>query len=79
MIENTIYRSAHVDDSHFIAEMIDVSSDGVTLIEWTEEAQKVDGRTALDIGAEMYASGDGDYSYQNCWIAEVSMRQAGRQ
>jgi len=42
MIENTIYRSAHVDDSHFIAEMIDVSSDGVTLIEWTEEAQKVD-------------------------------------
>jgi ribosomal protein S18 acetylase RimI-like enzyme len=25
----------------------------------------------------MYASADGDYSYRNCWIAEVSRRRAG--
>ena len=77
MIENPNYRSANVDDGLFIAEMIDVSSDGVALVEWTKEAQKANGRSALDIGAEMYASDDGDYSYKNCWIAEVSMRRAG--
>jgi ribosomal protein S18 acetylase RimI-like enzyme len=77
MTANPAYRPANVDDGRFIAEMIEVSSDGVALIEWAEEAQKVDGRTALDVGAEIYASEDGDYSYRNCWIAEVSRRQAG--
>jgi len=77
MIENPAYRPASDGDSRFIAEMIDISSDGVALVEWTEEARKGDGRSALDIGAEMYASEDGDYSYLNCWIAEVSMQRAG--
>ena len=77
MTDNPAYRLANVDDVRFIAEMVDVSSDGVALIEWAEEAQKVDGRSALDVGAEMYASEDGDYSYRNCWIAEVSRRRAG--
>jgi ribosomal protein S18 acetylase RimI-like enzyme len=77
MLDNPAYRPANVDDCYFIAEMIEVSSDGVALIEWAEEAQKVDGRTVLDVGAEMYASEDGDYSYRNCWIAEVSRRRAG--
>lgn len=77
MLDNPAYRPANVDDGRFIAEMIEVSSDGVALIEWTEEAQKVDGRSALDVGAELYASENGDYSYKNCWIAEVSRRRAG--
>jgi ribosomal protein S18 acetylase RimI-like enzyme len=57
--------------------MIDISSDGVALIEWTEAAQAAGGRTALDIGAELYASEGGDYSYRNCCLAEVSARRAG--
>jgi ribosomal protein S18 acetylase RimI-like enzyme len=57
--------------------MIEISSDGVALIEWTEESEKTAGRSALDIGAEMYASEQGDYSYRNCWIAEVSGKRAG--
>lgn len=77
MIDKPVYRPANTEDSRFIAEMVDVSSDGVALIEWTEAAQKVEGRSVLDIGAGMYASEDGDYSYRNCWIAEVSMRRAG--
>jgi ribosomal protein S18 acetylase RimI-like enzyme len=77
MIDNSAIRPAKADDSRFIAEMIEVSSDGVALIEWTEAAQQADGRSALDIGAEMYASDDGDYSYRNCWIAEVSKQPAG--
>jgi hypothetical protein len=59
MIGNPEYRSAHADDSRFIAEMIDISSDGVALIEWTEAQHVADGRTALDVGAEIYASKEG--------------------
>ena len=77
MIDKPLYRPATMDDGRFIAAMIGVSSDGVALIEWTEAARKVEGRSALDIGAEMYASGEGDYSYRNCWIAEVARQRAG--
>jgi len=57
--------------------MIDISSDGIALIEWTDAAQAAGGRTALDIGAGIYASETGDYSYRNCCIAEVADRRAG--
>jgi len=77
MKDNTVYRPANKGDSRFIAEMIDISSDGVALIEWTAASQKTAGCSALDIGAEMYASEQGDYSYRNCWIAEVSGQRAG--
>lgn len=77
MSDNPEYRPARSDDCRFIAEMIDISSDGIALIEWTETAQAAGDRTALDIGAESYASGEGDYSYRNCILAEVSGRRAG--
>lgn len=77
MADNTVFRAACANDGRFIAEMIDVSSDGVALIEWTEDAQQAAGRTPLDIGAETYASGEGDYSFRNCWIAELSGQRAG--
>ncbi len=77
MSEKLIYRPADVRDSRFIAEMIDASSDGVALIEWTQAAQAAGGRTALDIGAEVYASEEGDYSYRNSTLAEMSGRRAG--
>ena len=71
------YRPATVVDSRFIAEMIDMSSDGVTLIEWTAAAQAAGDRTALDIGAGVYAADVGDYSYRNCCVAEVAGQRAG--
>jgi ribosomal protein S18 acetylase RimI-like enzyme len=71
------YRPANPEDCRFIAEMIDISSDGIALIEWTDAAQAAGGRTALDIGAGIYASETGDYSYRNCCIAEVADRRAG--
>lgn len=77
MSDKPEYRPAKAGDSRFIAEMIDISSDGVALIEWTEAAQAAGGRTVLDIGAESYASEEGDYSYCNCILAEVSDRKAG--
>jgi ribosomal protein S18 acetylase RimI-like enzyme len=54
-----------------------VSSDGIALIEWTEAAQAAGDRTPLDIGAGVYASEEGDYSYRNCCIAELTDRRAG--
>ena len=37
----------------------------------------MDGKTPLDVGAEAYASKDGDYCYRNCYLAEVADRPAG--
>mgnify|MGYP001818434013 FL=1 len=71
------YRPAVAGDNRFIAEMIDVSSDGVSLIEWTEAARAAGGRTALDVGADMYTAEEGDYSYRNCMLAEVGGHRAG--
>jgi ribosomal protein S18 acetylase RimI-like enzyme len=71
------YRPAQAGDSRFIAEMIDISSDGVALIEWAEAAQAAGGLSALDIGAASYTSEEGDYSYRNCILAELSGRKAG--
>ena len=72
-----VYRQATAKDSRFIAGMIDISSDGIALIEWTEAAQAAGDCTALDIGAGIYASEEGDYSYRNCCIAEVADRRVG--
>ncbi|MEN8107723.1 MAG: GNAT family N-acetyltransferase [Pseudomonadota bacterium] len=77
MSDKPEYRPAKAGDSRFIAEMIDISSDGVALIEWTEAAQAAGDRTTLDVGAESYASEEDDYSYRNCILAEVSGRKAG--
>ncbi|MGB7933544.1 MAG: N-acetyltransferase [Gammaproteobacteria bacterium] len=77
MSDKPAYRPAQSGDSRFIAEMIDISSDGIALIEWTEAAQTDGDRTALDIGAGIYASETGDYSYRNCCIAEVAGRRVG--
>ena len=66
MSDKPEYRPAKAGDSHSIAEMIDISSDGIALIEWAEAAQAAGGRIALDVGAESYASVEGDYSYRNC-------------
>lgn len=71
------YRPALAEDSRFIAEMIDVSSDGIALIEWTEAAQQDGSRSALEIGAESYTAEEGDYSFRSCWIADTPQGRAG--
>ena len=73
----SIFRPATPDDCRYIAELIATSSDGVALIEWTEEADKVEGLSPIDVGARAYADPDGDYSYRNCVIAESNGRVAG--
>ena len=67
---------ARQQDSRFIAEMVALASDGIASIEWQQQADSEPGRSALDVGAESYASDDGDYSYRNCWIARNASKQA---
>jgi ribosomal protein S18 acetylase RimI-like enzyme len=77
MRDKPVYRPATAGDSRFIVDMIDIASDGVALIDWTLTARAAGDRTPLDIGVERYAAEQGDYSYRNCWLAEVAGRGAG--
>ena len=63
-------RAAVETDARAIAELIAISSDGVAVIEWTEEAQARPGLDPLDVGEATYRQAEGDYSYRNCVIAE---------
>ena len=72
-----ILRRAYPGDSRFIAEMIELSSDGIAGIEWEQDADPDQGLSALDIGAERYSRDSGDYSYRNCIIAQADNRPVG--
>ena len=71
------YRPATAADSRFIANMIDISSDGIATLEWQQECDEQAGQTALDVGSEWYARDQGDYSYRNCLIAESEQHPVG--
>ena len=77
MSDKPAYRPAIAADSRFIVDMIDIASDGVARVDWTQPAQEVGDQTPLDIGVQRYACEQGDYSYRNCWLAEVAGRRAG--
>ena len=71
-------RKATSSDARHIAELVAMSSDGVAVIEWEEDArQRGNGVTPLDIGTEVYSKADGDYSFANCLVAESEGNIAG--
>ena len=72
-----VLRPATAADARHIAELIAISSDGVALIDWSEQAAASDGLTPLDVGTAAYASDEGDYSFRNCTVAEVDGAVAG--
>jgi ribosomal protein S18 acetylase RimI-like enzyme len=73
----TGFRAATPGDARAIAELIDMSSEGVARIEWEAAATETPGATPLDIGARVYAGEEGNYSYRNCVMAEVAGEVAG--
>lgn len=75
---NTEYsiRPATVEDAGDIARLIAISSDGVAVIEWAEEATE-ENVEPLDIGERMYRNSEGDYSWRNCTIVEKDGKVAG--
>lgn len=74
---NYEFRPASPADGRMIAELIDMSSEGVAVIDWAEEAKHTPGTTALDIGARCYSDGRGNYSFRNCVMAVAGGEVAG--
>ena len=73
----TGFRAATPADAGSIAELVDMSSEGVARIEWEAEAAETPGASPLDIGTRIYTGERGDYSYRNCVMAEVAGDVAG--
>jgi ribosomal protein S18 acetylase RimI-like enzyme len=69
-------RPATVEDAREIARLIEISSDGVAVIEWAEAAAEEDVEP-LDIGERTYRNPEGDYSWRNCTIVEKDDKVAG--
>lgn len=69
-------REATVEDARDIARLIEISSDGVAVIDWAEAAE-VEGVEPLDIGERTYRNTEGNYSWRNCSIVEMDGKVAG--
>jgi ribosomal protein S18 acetylase RimI-like enzyme len=69
-------RPANAEDAREIAKLIEISSDGVSLIEWAEAAAE-EGVEPLDIGERTYRNPAGDYSWRNCTIVEKDGKVVG--
>ncbi|MEJ2142372.1 MAG: GNAT family N-acetyltransferase [Gammaproteobacteria bacterium] len=63
-------------DAKEIAKLIAISSDGVAVVEWTEQAEQ-QGCEPLDIGEATYQQSEGDYSYRNAIMVEKDGLIAG--
>jgi ribosomal protein S18 acetylase RimI-like enzyme len=64
------FRPATKGDSLRIAELFSISSDGVVDYVWSTLAAEYPGLAPVEIGAVRYASGEGNFSYTNCVVAE---------
>lgn len=78
MTSDRVYGPAAAADAGAIAELVAISSDGVAVIEWQQEADTLAGRSALDVG-RAYTGTYGDYSDRNCTMAEQDGRIAFEQ
>lgn len=64
------FRAARAEDSARIAELFEISSDGVANYVWSLLQDDYPGLSLLEIGARRYARTDTDFSYENCVVAE---------
>ncbi|WP_455208663.1 GNAT family N-acetyltransferase [Kaarinaea lacus] len=69
-------RQARIEDARDIANLIAISSDGVAVVEWQQEAEQA-GSAALDIGERTYRNSSGNYSWRNCNIVEKAGQVCG--
>lgn len=71
-----LFRPAIASDAREIARLINISSDGVAVIDWNKQASK-EGCKPMDIGERTYKNPQGDYSWRNCIIVEKDKQVAG--
>lgn len=69
-------RPARSNDARDIVKLITISSDGIAMIEWQDQARK-EQRVALDVAEQLYQNPREDYSYKNATITELDGEIAG--
>jgi ribosomal protein S18 acetylase RimI-like enzyme len=70
-------RPARKDESRIIAELFEISSDGVANYVWSTFRDDYPGLPLLEIGERRYQREDTAFSYQNCLMAENSGQVLG--
>jgi GNAT superfamily N-acetyltransferase len=63
-------RPARKDESHIIAELFEIASDGVANYVWSTLQADYPGAPLLEIGRRRYERESTAFSYQNCLMAE---------
>jgi ribosomal protein S18 acetylase RimI-like enzyme len=71
-----LFRPAQSDDARQIAELVAISSDGVAVIDWEQQARE-ENCIALDIGERIYQIPQQGYSYTSATIVEKNGQTAG--
>jgi ribosomal protein S18 acetylase RimI-like enzyme len=71
-----LFRLAQSSDARQIAELVAISSDGVAVIDWEQQARE-ENCTALDIGERIYQIPQQGYSYTSATIVEKNGQTAG--
>ncbi len=75
---NVTFRPATRSDARVIAELFQISSEGVADYVWSQsEDPEFQGLPLIEIGERRYAREDADFSYQNCDIAEIDGEPVG--
>lgn len=71
MNANATFRPARRDEARDIAELFQISSDGVADYVWTTLQPDYPGLSLIEIGARRYARENTDFSYENCVVSVV--------
>ena len=69
-------RRARIEDARDIASLVAISSDGVAVIEWQQQAEQ-EGCAALNIGERTYRSSTGNYSWRSATMVEKAGQVCG--
>lgn len=77
MTPGVTFRAAREDDARDIAELFQISSEGVADYVWTTLQDDYPGLSPLEIGERRYRRKNTDFSYQNCLMAEADGAAVG--
>ena len=72
------FRPANRADARVIAELFQISSEGVADYVWSQlEGPEFEGLELIEIGTKRYSREDVNFSYQNCDVAEIDGETVG--
>ena len=72
------FRPATRDDARVIAELFQISSEGVADYVWSQlKDPEFEGLELIEIGTKLYGREDVKFSYQNCDVAEIDGETVG--